>query len=354
MDSKQENFMQNLTWVVVLAAGDGKRLAGLTTDHQGRHVPKQFCSLQGGPSLFGLALARARALVPEDRVCAVVAKAHEHWWQPTAQAMQAGNLIVQPRNRGTGNGVLLALTYILKRDPQARLIFLPADHHVLSEATLIQAMLSSLADMPASSREIFLLGIEPDDADPELGYIIPQKTAKPGAQGVRHFIEKPSRAVAGKLIQEGGLWNSGVFAVSGDRLLELFQERFPANVFGIKTVLDKMADPISPSWALNHLYERIPEVDFSHQVLQFHVGDLRVVPVPHCGWTDLGSSQRVGDRVRLLTDASLGTRDTSGNAACLDLADAVIRADRSRQEAFDLRSAVGIHKLGNNTRRQSA
>lgn len=329
VDSKQENFMRNPTWAVVLAAGDGKRLAGLTTDHQGRHVPKQFCSLQGGPSLFGLALARARALVPEDRVCAVVAKAHEHWWQPTAQEMQAGNLIVQPRNRGTGNGVLLALTHILKRDPQARLIFLPADHHVLSEATLIQAMLAALADMPARSREIFLLGIEPDDADPELGYIIPQKTAKHDAQGVRHFIEKPSRAVAGKLIQEGGLWNSGVFAVSGDRLLELFQERFPANVFGIKSALDKMADPISPSWALNHLYERIPEVDFSHQVLQFHVGDLRVVPVPHCGWTDLGTPARLSERVNRLSEAASSTSRLLSEAAFLDLADVTIRSDRS-------------------------
>jgi len=338
LDCKQESFMHNHTWAVVLAAGDGKRLAGLTTDHQGRHVPKQFCSIHGGPSLFGLALARARALVPQDRVCAVVAKAHEHWWQPMSREMQAGNLIVQPRNRGTGNGVLLALTHILKRAPQARLIFLPADHHVLAEEKLIQTMLSAMADMPVRSREIFLLGIEPDDADPELGYIIPQKTAKNDAQGVRHFVEKPSRAVAGKLIEEGGLWNSGVFAVSGDRLLELFQPRYSANVLGIKSAIDKMADPISPSWALGNLYERIAEVDFSHHVLQFHVGDLRVVPVPHCGWTDLGSSQRISDRVNLLAGAMLGIRDVSKTMACVDLADAVIRADKGRQEAL---SAAG-------------
>jgi len=42
LDCKQESFMHHHTWAVVLAAGDGKRLAGLTTDHQGRHVPKQF------------------------------------------------------------------------------------------------------------------------------------------------------------------------------------------------------------------------------------------------------------------------------------------------------------------------
>jgi len=325
--------MHNPTWAVVLAAGDGKRLAGLTTDHRGRHVPKQFCSVQGGPSLFGLALARARALVPEDRVCAVVAKAHEHWWKPMAEEMQSGNLIVQPRNRGTGNGVLLALTHILKRDPQARLIFLPADHHVLSEATLIQAMLSAMADMPARSRDIFLLGIEPDDADPELGYIIPQKTSKHDAQGVRHFIEKPSRAVAGKLIEEGGLWNSGVFAASGDRLLELFQARYPANVLGIKSALDKMADPISPSWALGNLYERIAEVDFSRHVLQSHVGDLRVIPVPHCGWSDLGTPHRVSERVNRLSETAPGSRQRSNETAFLDLADAVIRADTTERIA---------------------
>jgi len=54
----------------------------------------------------------------------------------------------------------------------------------------------------------------------------------------------------------------------------------------------------SPSWALGNLYERIAEVDFSHHVLQFHVGDLRVVPVPRCGWVGprhAASGQRAGE-----------------------------------------------------------
>ena len=102
----------NHNWVVVLAAGEGTRLSALTADDAGRHVPKQFCSLHGGQSLFGLALTRARAIVPEERVCAVVATDHERWWQQTHHEMHPGNMIVQPRNRGTGNGVLLALAYI--------------------------------------------------------------------------------------------------------------------------------------------------------------------------------------------------------------------------------------------------
>ncbi|MCD6707247.1 MAG: NTP transferase domain-containing protein [Thiobacillus sp.] len=320
-------MQDNHTWAVVLAAGEGKRLAALTMDEEGRHVPKQFCSLHGGPSLFGLALTRARAVVPDDRVCAVVAKGHERWWRENPHDIRPDNLIVQPRNRGTGNGVLLALAYILKRDPQARLIFLPADHHVLDEETLIQAMSSMLAGMPARAREIFLLGIEPDEADPELGYIIPQKATRQDAQGVRHFVEKPSRAVAGKLIQEDALWNSGIFAAAGDLLLDLFKMRFPNHAHSIDNTTARIADPANPPWTLGHLYQQIPDVDFSHHILQLQVADLRVVPVPQCGWSDLGTPYRVSERLNLISGNRFSANDSFDDAIFLDLADTATRAN---------------------------
>ena len=48
------------TWAVVLAAGDGTRLAALTTDASGNSVPKQFCSLNGGRTLIEETLQHAR------------------------------------------------------------------------------------------------------------------------------------------------------------------------------------------------------------------------------------------------------------------------------------------------------
>src|SRR5262249_40118573 len=56
------------TWALVLAAGEGSRLRALTT-HRGVAVPKQFCSLVGGPSLLEEAVLRAEAIVPRQRVC---------------------------------------------------------------------------------------------------------------------------------------------------------------------------------------------------------------------------------------------------------------------------------------------
>src|SRR5271167_2742896 len=38
------------TWAIVLAGGDGVRLRSLTIDSRGRPVPKQYCSLFGGPT----------------------------------------------------------------------------------------------------------------------------------------------------------------------------------------------------------------------------------------------------------------------------------------------------------------
>src|SRR5580704_12456840 len=55
------------TWVVVLAGGDGTRLSALTKTDAGDSIPKQFCSLDGGPQLLEEALQRAQRIVPRER-----------------------------------------------------------------------------------------------------------------------------------------------------------------------------------------------------------------------------------------------------------------------------------------------
>ena len=54
-------------WAVVLGAGDGTRLSTLTT-WRGVAVPKQFCMLNGGPSLLELAVRRAESVVAPENV----------------------------------------------------------------------------------------------------------------------------------------------------------------------------------------------------------------------------------------------------------------------------------------------
>jgi mannose-1-phosphate guanylyltransferase len=52
------------------------------------------------------------------------------------------------------------------------------------------------------------------------------------------------------------------------------------------------------SMALAALYQGLPTVDFSHDVLERQASVLRVVPVPNCGWSDLGTPERVAETLR--------------------------------------------------------
>jgi len=62
-------------WALVLAAGEGTRLRALTTGWRGIAVPKQFCSLQGGPSLLEETLRRAAGVVAREGIVPVSPRA---------------------------------------------------------------------------------------------------------------------------------------------------------------------------------------------------------------------------------------------------------------------------------------
>src|SRR5688572_13502475 len=154
-------------WSLVLAGGDGSRLRALTTKPCGTSVPKQYCSLHGGHSLLEDAIARARRVVAKDRVCTIVAQQHRQWWTECPQlleALAAGNLIVQPRNLGTGIGILYSLLHILAKDAQAQVVLLPADHYVRDEDVLNSALVQAIERLERNADRPVLLGLQPEEA----------------------------------------------------------------------------------------------------------------------------------------------------------------------------------------------
>lgn len=292
--------MQQNTWALVLAAGEGSRLRSLTTDSTGTAVPKQFCSLDGGPSLLQESLHRAQAVAARERVCTVVAEQHRRWWQGGLWSLPAANVIVQPRNRGTALGILLPVLKILARDPLARIVFLPADHYVRDENVLARALGSAVNELARNPNELLLLGIAPEDADPELGYILPGLPDASGALSVERFVEKPDVSAARELIGAGGLWNSFIFAANGCAVLSLLRERLPEIVDQMDTALARDASTRRGASGLAALYDELPEVDFSRHIVQGAERRLRVTPVPRCGWNDLGTPRRVAETIRRL------------------------------------------------------
>ncbi|MEO7774769.1 MAG: sugar phosphate nucleotidyltransferase [Steroidobacteraceae bacterium] len=287
-------------WALVLAGGEGKRLRSLTTQPCGTAVPKQFCSLRGAHSLVEDAIDRAVTLADTERICAVVAAEHRHWWSESAglSRLNANNLIVQPKNRGTAVGVLLGALQILARDPDALVVLLPADHYVEDEDVLHCSMVAALRRLQIDSRYPVLLGLEPDRPDTELGYILPGGRDLVGGQRVLRFIEKPNASLASEIISSGGLWNTFIIVASVQRLIDMYVPKWVEVLVEMRSIVDGIQ---SCQPELVEFYEHVPEIDFSRHLLEGQESSLRVVRVPSCGWNDLGTPRRVGETLGRLS-----------------------------------------------------
>lgn len=281
------------TWAIVLAGGEGTRLRSLTTDESGVSVPKQFCSLQGDRSLLQEALARARAVASPERICVVVTEQHRRWWLPALAGMPRANIIVQPDNRGTANGVLLPLLHVMHRDPHARIVLLPSDHHVDAEDILTASIQRGIRELSAGCEHVLLLGISPDDADPDLGYIIPGPARADGLAPVSGFVEKPDAGRARHLIDTGALWNAFIVITRAFKLLEVFARRFPQTVANMKKAVAHDVETPDQPGATEVLYQTLTNADFSRDLLAGEESALCVLPVERCGWSDLGTPQRL-------------------------------------------------------------
>lgn len=281
-------------WALVLAAGDGKRPERLTTAYGGGPaIPKQYCSLQPGPSLLHDSLRRALAVTTHQRTCVVVAEKHRCWWKPQSSLLPPDNVIVQPENRGTGAGILLPLLHILNRDVRARVVILPSDHHVRMEASLVRSLRAALETIRLHEERTLLLGVTPEEPDPELGYIVPGDADDENALPVLQFIEKPSTTDALRLIERGALWNTFIIAANIGGLLGLYERRFPELVTEMYRAVRRDGESAGAGSAVTDLYARLRSLDFSRDILPGQESSIRVVQVPPCGWSDLGTPDRV-------------------------------------------------------------
>jgi mannose-1-phosphate guanylyltransferase len=284
-------------WAVVLAGGEGSRLARLTTTSDGLVIPKQFCSLMKSPCLLEDALERGRSAVPSSQVCAVVGDPHRRWWTKIMGSVPAANVFVQPENRGTGYGILLALLQLEANDPDARVIFLPADHYFRDE-NQIKRTLKLAGHLMAGNPDVtYLFGTEPDSADPEFGYIVTTEPGRPLAAGVSRFAEKPTVDEAQKLVAGGALWNLFILGGTVRSMLALFNDSYAQAVSAMRMALELDRRSASRS-ALVEFYAGLQVFDFSREILERQVAHLRVLRVPPCGWTDLGTPDRVASTVR--------------------------------------------------------
>jgi mannose-1-phosphate guanylyltransferase len=174
-------------------------------------------------------------------------------------------------------------------------LVLPSDHVVEREAVLRESLERAYDELRRAPRRVMLLGITPEHADPDYGWIVladssavgPPATLAPRA--VESFTEKPDPAEARRLLSRGALWSSFIFAARARTLIAIYRSIHPRLLRAYLARARAAAwDPAAPLEL-----EGLPACDFSCDLLQPARGDLRVLVVPACGWTDLGTPERV-------------------------------------------------------------
>ena len=298
------DYSRSNLWTIVLAGGDGVRLRRLTRALHGEECPKQFAMIHGGRSLLQRSVTRAQRWSAPDRVVVVVAPQREASPRRQHEGKGAVDVVAQPSNRGTGPGLLLPLSRIMARDPEARVVVLPSDHYVRDEAEFERSIHRAVQ---ASDDQVALIGAVPDHAETQYGWIVTGRTlAAQRGSVVNHFCEKPPEALAERLLRQGALWNTFIMAGSARHFWALAEQHIPAAIALFEQYRAAVGTP-AEARALEQMYRYMPVSDFSRDVLQKASG-LRAVPLAECGWSDWGTPERVLESLRHHDDFAVLSR----------------------------------------------
>jgi mannose-1-phosphate guanylyltransferase len=278
-------------WAIILAGGEGSRLAETTRRMYGSRLPKQFLSFGQSRTFLQATVDRLQGLIPPERTVVVVAACHEAIAREQLAEFSGIETVAQPRNVGTGPGVLLPLLHVLARDGRADVALVPSDHDFRAPAKMRQAMLvAKRAARPGAN--MVLIGARAECAASDLGWIVPkQAQRRSSVKSIETFVEKPGPDVAERLFARGALWNTMLSVARGSALWRLGREHLPAQV----TLLEEYARSLGSGRArecLREVYERLQPADFSRDLVAASTG-LRVTAMEDAGWSDCGTPERL-------------------------------------------------------------
>jgi mannose-1-phosphate guanylyltransferase len=299
---------------IILAAGEGNRLCSFVKKLRGYALPKQYVNFIGTRSMLEHTFYRAQKMIPAERLFTVVSQSHLRHPEVARQlsSRPMANLVEQPDNRDTGPGLLLPLAHLYKRYPDSAVVVFPADHFILEEDLFMAHVDQAFLVVEQDPAKVVLLGINPSEAEPEYGYIVPGRRlngpSAPGTYEVSQFIEKPEREVARDLVSCGGLWNTLVMVFKAKTFLNAVSRIAPLLYGSFERIWRAVGTP-SLGHLVTEVYQQMYPVNLSKGLLELlpleRPPALCVLPVRGIHWSDWGSEQRI---IRVLESAGYAGR----------------------------------------------
>jgi len=272
-------------YVAILAGGSGSRLWPLSR----ARMPKQLLGLLGERSLVQATVDRVAPLVGPEHILIVTEASHAEQLRDQLPELPAKNILVEPTRRGTAAAVGLGAVTIAARDPGATMASLHSDAAVI-DGEEFRACLTAAFELAEADDWLVTMGARPTSPNTGMGYIEvgPEIGTFNGrvAHHALRFVEKPNRETAERFIEQGFVWNPGMFIWRTSVVLDEFDRLLPAISAGLGTIGEAIPTAGAAD-TLQAVYPRLPVETIDFGIME---RASRVATIPASfGWSDVGS-----------------------------------------------------------------
>ena len=320
--------------IILLSGGSGKRLWPLSNEIRSKQFIKLFKHNDQYESMVQRVYRQIKSVDKDADITIATSKT-----QVSSIHNQLGNdvsISIEPCRRDTFPAIVLATAYlhdIKGIELDETVVVCPVDPHVDDSYFEMIKKMDDLSKQGSSN--LYLMGIEPDHPSEKFGYIIP--TSKDEVSKVSEFKEKPTEEIAKKYIEQGALWNGGVFAYKIGYVLE---------------IAHKLIDFVDYQ-DLFEKYEEVNKISFDYAVAE---REKDITVVRYTGqWKDLGTWDAF---VNAMEDESIGNAIIDSNCKnvhvineldipilCVGLQDVVVSASPDGILVSDKEKSTGIKSM---------
>ena len=268
---------------VILCGGAGTRLWPNSKNHQA----KQFIDF-GNWTLLGKTLDRVKSSIFDAPIISTNLKyLKEVKKHLKKHKISKYKIVLEPAKRNTAPAILSSA--LIKDIPNEQpLMFFAADHLIEKASIFNKAINKNKTNL--TDQNIFIFGIKPTSPSSEYGYFITKKV-KGNINKVTKFIEKPKEAKAKQVIKQKGYWNSGMFFLRKDSIINNFKKYQPTIYKNcVNAVLKaKLKDN---TYYLNKVsFEKATAKSFDYAILE-KTKQINAIKLD-IPWSDLGSWKEI-------------------------------------------------------------
>lgn len=253
--------------IILLSGGSGTRLWPLSNDIRSKQFLKLLKDDNGEAESM---VQRVYRQIRQTGIDADLVIATGKNQKDSIQS-QLGDLIdvvLEPERRDTFPAIALASSYLYfekNMDEDEAIVVLPVDPY--AELEYFDTLKSLKSMIEGDSAKIGLMGIEPTYPSAKYGYILRnQETGQ-----VQGFQEKPTEEFAKYLIEDGAMWNGGVFAFKASYIMNILRRYISFSNFE----------------DVRNQYAELPKISFDYEVIEH---EQSISMVEYSGiWKDLGT-----------------------------------------------------------------